>query len=397
MPAEKADVVIVGAGIVGCSAAYFLSQEKLKVVVLEQNAIASGTSGHAPASLGLTLHYTEPPELCEMSRRGSQAVMEMAPAIAEETGIDVGFRRQPDLALAFSPHGWEEIQRLAPKQNLDNELLTAEQCYAREPRLSRDVKLYGGLWCDWAARVDSYRLTLALAQAAQKRGAQFLTRKAAGLVKQGSRVAGVVTSTGERVLCDHVLLATGVWTPEASKWVGVPLPVHPMKGEQLLLDYDGPPIDTHISGAGISNPPMVNFLFTRRSENTYLVGVTAYESYVFDSILREEAKQALLSFAVRLLPCLAEARVTGHMSGPRPIPPDGMPILGPVPSLEGAYVVVGNPGVYCCILWGQLVRDLVLRRPLSYSLKPFLPDRFSAPVQGKYGIMALREAAARHG
>ncbi|MBI4336462.1 MAG: FAD-binding oxidoreductase [Chloroflexi bacterium] len=394
MPTEKADVVVVGAGIVGCGAAYFLSKEKLKVIVLEQNAVGSGTSGHAPAMLGLVLHYVEPPELCEMARRGSQLTMELAPLIAAESGIDVGFNRRPLFTLAFSQQAWQEVRRLAPGTNLDYELLSSEECYKREPRLSRAAEVYGGMWVPWAARVDAYRLTLALADLAQKQGAQFLTRKAAGLVRQGSRVAGVLTSTGERIDCDSVVLATGVWTPQASAWVGTPLPVQPIKGEQLLFQYDGPPITMELEGVGVTNPPMVNWSIHPLGNGAYLSGVTASETYVFDTSIREEAKQAILDFTVRVLPCMAEARVVGHRTGPRPIPPDGKPILGPVASLEGVYVLAGNPGVQCCTMWGQLARDLILRRAISYSLKPFLPERFSAGVQGRYGIMALKEEPA---
>ena len=102
------------------------------------------------------------------------------------------------------------------------DLISGEEAHKVEPGLGSELEIYGAEYRTGAmagAFVDPYRLTLAYGQLAHKYGAQTRTRTVTGLVKEGSRVIGVQTSSGERFLSENLVLAMGNWTPVAEEVV----------------------------------------------------------------------------------------------------------------------------------------------------------------------------------
>ena len=164
------------------------------------------------------------------------------------------------------------------------------------------------------------------------------------------------------------------------------MPIQAMKGEVILLDYDGPPIN--VSASGVHIPPMTFYSIGPRGDGDYIVNGITKNSYVFDNALTDEARRVLHDFTVKLLPCMAEAGFVGHMAAVRGVSLDGLPMMGPVPGWEGVSVCQGNPGIMCSAYWGQIMRDVVLGRSLDFSLEPFRPDRFGEGklVRGKFGL-----------
>jgi glycine/D-amino acid oxidase-like deaminating enzyme len=104
--AEKPDVVVVGAGVMGCSAAYWLSKEGYQVLVLEKEAIAVGASGMASAHWRKAL---EEERLSELASLSFQLHQELARVLPQESGVDSGYREQWRVYPAFSV---EEVESL---------------------------------------------------------------------------------------------------------------------------------------------------------------------------------------------------------------------------------------------------------------------------------------------
>ena len=119
-----------------------------------------------------------------------------------------------------------------------------------EPRISTDA--IRGLYTYGNASLDSHLYTVALSKAAENLGAIIRPGAATGLGKSGERVTGVLLEDGE-IECAGVVLATGPWSKDVEDWLGVPVPIEPLKGEILRmepLEKNGPAYD--FSGAGVS-------------------------------------------------------------------------------------------------------------------------------------------------
>ena len=417
MATEKTDVLIIGGGLLGTSTAYHLAKENVKVTILEQNAVGSGTSFHGSGRVGLPDHYVNPPELGRLIWTGAKLQMEATPEISEESGIDVLYQeRDSDLTIAVSEEAWTTLQEVNHAKvkfltemhdNARNKvkLISGEDAHKLEPSLGRDVEIHGAEYrtgTSAGAFVDPYRLTLAYAQLAHKYGAKTLTRTVTGLVKEGSRAIGVQTNSGERILSENMVLTMGNWTPVAEEWFGVPLPVHAIKGHEVRLKCDQAPIAS-LNARGINDRPLTDPMITLRGDGIFTIGHTTQDTYhwdppghrqkpyFFDDTIESQVTELILKHAAKLVPAFAEGRVVGYVAGPRPIPPDGLPMIGAIPGWEGAYVCVGNPGISSSFHWGQVNRDLVLGRPLNFSLESFLPDRFAEgrPPPERYGIMSF--------
>ncbi len=417
MTTEKTDVLIIGGGLLGTSAAYHLAKEKVKVTILEQNAVGTGTSFHGSGRVALPDHYVDPPELGQLIWKGSKLQMEVTPEIAEESGVDVLYQKRDwDLTIAVSEQGWTELRELSrakieiltemqAKDWGGVDLISGEEAHKVEPGLGSELEIYGAEYRTGAmagAFVDPYRLTMAYGQLAHKYGAQTRTRTVTGLVKEGSRVIGVQTSSGERFLSENLVLAMGNWTPTAEEWFDVPLPVRAIKGHEVRLKCDQSPIAS-LNVRGINVRPLTDPLITLRGDGVHSIGHTTQDTYLwdppgqrekpyfFDDTIEHRVTELILEYAVKLVPAFAKGRVVGYVAGPRPIPPDGLPTIGPVPGWDGAYVCVGNPGITSSYHWGQVTRDLVLGRPLDFSLESFLPDRFAEgkPMRGPFGVMSF--------
>ena len=100
----------------------------------------------------------------------------------------------------------------------------------------------------------------------------------------------------------------------------------------------------------------------------------------FDDRPTEAGRQVVLEWAQSVMPCLEDARVVQHLAGLRPLSSDGLPIIGPVPGLQGAYLATGHgrKGIHLSFVTGQIIADLILRGSTSLPLAPFLPGRFTA-------------------
>ncbi len=378
---RSADVVVIGGGIVGCAAAYFLSEAGAKVLIVERNALGSGASGHAPGGFGIPIYYSEPPEHARFMRQAINFLKWMAPRIAEEAGIDIQMRELPWLEVARSQDTWGYMQEWAPKVGL--KLLDGQEVLRLEPRLGPPI--FGGAVQEGTGQVDSYRLTLAYAKGAEMRGAGVVIAEATGLERIGARVTGVVTSNGT-IGCDSVVLAMGAWTGQAEGWVDFPLPIGPLKGELLALK---PKDDRHwpfwiMSHDETEEGQEVPTFIHMRADGIVHTGVTV-EPGLYDNIPTEKGLKEMMERALRLMPSIAESELVGHVGGPRPNPPDGTTVVGPIPGWEGLFTAATLPGIINSALIGQTIADLIYQRPVPVPIESFHPKRLAEPVKERYG------------
>jgi len=358
----------------GCSAAYWLSKEGCKVLLLEKEAVASGASGMASAYWladdSVAREILEDRRLWELGRLSFRLHRELADVLPQETGIDIGYREHPAVHPAFSA---EEVESLKPQQaasKLDDSSvrwLEGPPLWEVEPRLNRDV--LGGLVCQ-DAQVMAYRFVLALVNAAERQGADLRHGEAVGLKSHRGRVTGVQLGRGDIIATEMVVLAMGPWSQRAAAWLDLKIPVYPVRGEILELEVPAPQLKTSLSHNGMYLVP--------KAYGTTLAGTTYETDSGFANHATAAGLEVIMNAALQMAPSLEEAQVANHISGLRPASKDALPLIGPVPGWQGVYMVTGHDrkGMGLSLISTRIVADLIVKGHSSISIKMFDPGRF---------------------
>lgn len=364
----SSEVVIVGAGVVGCATAYYLAKEGVKVTIVERDSVASHASGFAFGGLNPLGGVGIPDPLGPLALESFRLHRELAPLLKEETGIDTEFELHTAATVAFSEEGAEQMRERLPWQQAQAgfrvEWRSGKEILALEPRLTHQV--IGGVVTEHVGMLEPYRYCLALLEAAEKMGATFRHGQVCGLRYQGNRVTGVQLPR-EELPCEALVMAMGPWAGDAGPWVGVDLPVKPLKGQLLRLRVDGAPL-TYLSWP--------NSYAMSKPDGLVWVGTTE-EDAGFDEGSSAEARQDVMERAVEALPYLVDAEIVQQTACLRPVSADGLPILGRVPDKEGVIVATGagRKGILLSPIMGRIAADLVTRGTTDYDISALEPGR----------------------
>ena len=238
----SAEVVIVGGGIAGCAVAYYLTTLGVKPIVVEREGVASAASGYAQGGLYLMSGAGLDGPLYPFAVESLRLHQDLYPMLKEETEIDSQLSSKSVLAIAFDENEVAELHERAIQQRergFTARWLDARELKEMEPGIGPEV--LGGLATETTWMLDSDALTKAVMQAAERRGAELRIGSVEGLEWEGDRVTGVRLADAT-ISCESVVLAMGPWSAHLQEWIGVKVPVQPVKGEILRLRTNHPPI-----------------------------------------------------------------------------------------------------------------------------------------------------------
>ena len=204
---ERAQVVIIGGGVIGTSVAYHLTKlGHTDVVLLEQGQLSSGTTWHAAGLVGQL-------RASEGGTRLVQYSTELYTALEAETGLTAGYKQCGGVTVARTEDRMIQLRRTAANAaafDLDCELLTPEQALEHYPVMRID-DLVGAIWLPADGKANPTDLTLALAKGARLRGARIIERtRVTGVTTEDGRVTGVRTDAGD-VEAEIVVNCAGQW------------------------------------------------------------------------------------------------------------------------------------------------------------------------------------------
>jgi glycine oxidase len=368
--ANARDVVIVGAGIVGCSIAFELAKAGVRVCVLERGGIGEESSAAAAGMLSGQHGVTNFGARYRLHLEARELHAHLADELRELTGIDVGFCRWGLLELLFTPGEIRAADRCAAAQTqagLRVERLSCEETRALEPSLTLDLQ--GSIRYADEAHVHNGRLTIALAEAAQRTGAELRSGEpAVALLREAGRVVGVRTSR-ETLHAEAVVVANGAWSNELLRPLGLMLPVKPMRGQMLAVRTVPRAIGQVIYGRHMYLVP--------RPDGETLIGATV-EDVGFRKDVTLEGMEALIQAGRRIAPGIMGQPVVRTWAGLRPGSPDGLPLVGPVEGWPGVVLAVGHHrnGILLGPMTGMLVKQLLVDRRPPPHLDLLRPERF---------------------
>jgi glycine oxidase len=367
-----ADAVVVGGGVVGCAAAWALARAGLAPLLLERDTVGAHASRVAAGMLAPLAEAHGEAAALPLGLESLDRFPAVVAELREQSGIDARLARSGILRVACDDATAARLRARAERLAAQGvEWLDAAAARARAPGLGPALR--GALWSPREGHVDAELLTTAYARAAQALGARVACgTPAVSLVREGPRVRGVRTPAGEWS-APWVVLATGPWAAETAAAFGLraPLPVRPVRGQLAVLRPAGAPLGTIAWGDAAYLVP--------QGDGRVRVGATEEEAG-FECRTTAAGVRGLLDAATALVPALGDAAFEGAEAGLRPGTPDGLPLLGPAPELDGLVLAVGHfrNGILLSPTTGILIADLVAGKPWPEGARAFRPDRFGA-------------------
>ena len=365
-----ADVVIVGAGAIGCSTAYHLAQMGITdVVVIEMDQVGSGSSGISASML--TLQFCHDELILRMAKYSYGRYMQFE----EDIGVPIDFKRIGWLSLATKESA-EPLRRNAEMlQSLDvrTSLLEPDQIKALYPEINTEDLVLGTLGPDDGS-FDPHMIMWGYMKRASEMGVQlYQGLRAKGIDLRNGRVEGIVTDRG-MISTRRVVNAGGPWAMEIGRWAGVEIPIiNLVRG--ILVTGPVPEIPT--------TRPFVEDItkewYYRPEGQGFLMGMGKLPTEKLDVKISYEMMDEIIDTAIHRVPLLRQASVLTAWAGIRPMTPDNQPILGPVPSIEGLMLNCGwgGTGIIQAPIAGNLLAEFLSHGTSStMDISPLGIDRF---------------------
>jgi D-amino-acid dehydrogenase len=363
-------VVVVGAGILGGSAAYHLAREGCEVALVDRadegRATAAGAGIVCPWGSSI-----EDASSYALLARGARYYPQIVAMLAEDGECDLGYAQVGGLYVPTDPSELGEVERRlrartadAPEAGRVDRLSSAEASRLFPPlRPDQPAVLVSG-----GARVDGQRLTAALQRAAAKRGTRLVTGSAE-LVMSGDRASGVRVD-GELIEADAVLVAAGAWAPEILGPAGIHLAVAPQRGQIVHLRLPG----TNTASWPVLLP-LSSYYLLAFEDSRVVIGATREANSGFDYRLTASGVAEVLGAGLAVAPGLASWTIHEIRIGFRPVARHDRPKLGPVPGMDNLLIGngLGPSGLTMGPYSGALLADATLGKPTNLALEPFAP------------------------
>ncbi len=402
---DRAQVVIVGGGIVGCSIAYHLAKRgTTDVLLLEQGQLTGGTTWHAA---GLVSQLKSSHSLTSIATYSTRLFEQLE----AETGQATGYRVTGSISVADNPERWEEIMRglsMAKTVGVDAYEISPAEALDHWPTLNMD-DVVGAVYIPRDAQTSPVDTTLALAKGAKNQGVRIVEGVAVtSLNVENERIVGVHTEQGY-VEAETVVLAAGIWTRHLARTAGINVPLQACEHFYVVTE----PIDGVKFGAPTVRDPG-NYTYFKEEAGKIMAGFFEPRGKVWrmDQIPRDFSFGTLpedwdhvgpiFERAIHRMPALGEAGLQLFLNGPEAFTPDGVYYLGETPEVDGVFVAAGfnSVGIQSAGGVGWVLADWIIdgeppmdlsavdiRRAFPYQANErFLKDRISESLGLLYAM-----------
>jgi glycine/D-amino acid oxidase-like deaminating enzyme len=349
-------VLICGGGVIGASIAYFLSRRGIETTVIERTGLACAASGKSGGFLAFD--WCDGTQLEGLARRSFALHGRLAQEVSDDWnyrpvttfGGSMGLRRQA---------GIRGLDWLAPGVSVDRRLGSAET----------------------TAQVHPAKFTAAMMRAAQAQGADLRLGQVTGITRRGPGVAGVEVD-GERIESHAVVIAMGPWSILATQWLPLPA-IYGLKGHSLVFDTGTkvPPEALFLEVREVTGAIQSPEIFPRSDGTTYVCAISSESPLPVDpaAVTPDAGAIERLEWMCReISPGLSSAKIVARQACYRPVTRDGLPLIGRVPGVEGAYIATGHSvwGILNAPATGEAIAELIADGAAhSVDLSPFDPGR----------------------
>ena len=376
----SAEIAIIGAGLMGSAAAYYLARGGVDVAVIERGDINREASGANAGSLHLQV-YIHPhfPDHWIDSIRPTIALMREAAkswaSMEERLGTDCGIRLGGGLWVAETP---EEMALIATKVAAENgsgvisRMVTREELIGIAPYLGPHV--IGGSFLEGEGFANPLLVTPAHATAARQHGARFFTNTPVESIERRDDGGFILRTPNGLFSCKRLVSAAGAWTANVGRMVGLDLPVHGHVAQVAVTEARPAIMRDHMLqhvGKGLT--------LKQSPQGAFIIGggwAGHFDRFQARKGPQQDSIIGNCWVASRTVPDVGEAQLVRSWGGMGSDVPDGLPMLGESSAVKGFYLLYAPLGFSMGPICGQIFAEHFLTGDATVPLAPFTPDRF---------------------
>lgn len=371
---NHADVIIVGGGIIGCAAAYYLTKKGCSVLVLEGSKDI-GNGGSSRNGGGVRQSGRDPREL-PLAMYG---IKNLWPTLSEELEVDCEYHQDGNLRLGKTEKHLEILQGLTDRAKacgLDVRMIDGDEVRVINPYLSDEV--IGASWCLTDGHANPLTTTLGYYKMARRLGARFITEEpVVALRKIKGHLRQVITKDNVYE-GDTVILAAGLGSREIAATVGIDIPMQPAMLEALVTEAQPPMFDQMLGTAE------ADFYGHQTKHGSFVFGGTSgLEGFTKDNhtpVTNSISAPSTCRGIIKYFPVLRDAKIVRTWAGWMDLCADKVPVISTVSEVPGLILACGfsGHGFGIAPAVGTVLSQLALHEPTAVDLHELRYDRFRA-------------------
>jgi len=391
------DVIIIGAGIAGSSAAFHLAENSsLKILLIDKNNVSSGASGLNAGHISSTGLGNNP----DMQSYLTHGSLEIFKSFQIDRGYDIEFRQSGSLSVIQTEEQYKfnlsNVLSLKSK-DLNVDLISAKQAKSIEPDINDNMEGY--IYYPLRAQADPVKSTNAFAKEAIKLGAKLKTNEeVTNILYKNDNTYEIITKNNQ-YSSNKLIIATGAWSNKLFQSLELDIPIIPVRGQMWSSKSLPPSIFTAISATQSSydwsikntddesNPPdlthikgerITRHLYGRQRKNGEIIFGGDRENVGFTDKLDFNGIESNKNHVSELFPFISRIEIDRAWSGFMPFSIDGKPIIGKIPRYKNLYIVSGlaSSGFGRGPMAGKYISEIVLTDHSPNILKDAEPSRF---------------------
>jgi len=374
---NKADIVIIGSGVIGNAAAYYLSKAGKKVIVLEKEDNI-GDGGSTRNGGGVRQSGRNPAEL----KLAMYAVENLWPNLSEELGEDVEYYQEGNLRLGKNKEHLEVLEEIVEngkKGGLDLGMISGKKAREINPHLSEEV--IGASWCPTDGHANPLKVTLSYYKKARELGARFITgQKVESIKKVRGRARKVITENRSVFEGEKIILAAGYESRSIAQKIGIDIPMKQVLLEVLVTE-PRPPMFYQMLGTAAAD-----FYGHQSKHGSFVFGGTSgMDAYAVEDENNPTLSKTASSICrgiMKYFPVLKDLNIIRTWGGYIDDCTDHIPVISQVEEVPGLILACAFSGHGFGIspAVGLLLSEMALNKDTTLNIEPFRYDRFKTKI-----------------